>query len=130
MKLAAVALILGLAGIAHADERAPVDPYDAPRPAMKQQRPMKRMLLAHFDRNHDGKLGPRERKHAAKALRKLANRLAQNDGRMQRRQKFIRRFDLNHDGNVGPDEMPPGLANELRPLDQDGDGWLQGNELP
>ena len=77
-----------------------------------------------------GKLGPRERKHAAKALHKLANRLAKADDRVQKRQKFIRRFDINGDGNVGPGEMPPALADELRPLDRDGNGWLQGDELP
>jgi hypothetical protein len=47
-----------------------------------------------------------------------------------RKQAFFRRYDLNRDGNIGPGEMPPALANELRPLDRDGDGWLQGNELP
>jgi Ca2+-binding EF-hand superfamily protein len=100
----------------------------------RAQRPLRRMLLAHFDRNHDGRLEPRERMRAAKALHKLANRLAKRDGRANdraaRKQKLIRRFDLDHDGNIGPGEMPPGLANELRPLDRDGDGWLQGNELP
>jgi hypothetical protein len=120
MNLVAIALVLGFAGVAHAD---------APQP-----RPLKQLLLQKFDRNHDGKLGPRERKHAAKALHKLAKRLdgsaAKANGRMQRRQKFIQRFDLNRDGNVGPGEMPPSLADELRPLDRDGDGWLQGDELP
>jgi hypothetical protein len=136
MKLAVLAVLtlgLGLAGVASADDRLPEDPYGPPAPAMRQQRqqrPLKRLLLAKFDRNHDGRLEPRERKRAAKALHKLANRLAQADGRQQRRQKFIRRFDLNHDGNVGPGEMPPALADQLRPLDQDGDGWLEGNELP
>ena len=115
--LGAIALVVGFAGVAHAD---------APR----QKRPFKQFLLQKFDRNHDGKLQPRERKQAAKVLHKLAKRLAKADDRMQRRQKFIRRFDINQDGNVGPGEMPPALADELRPLDRDGDGWLQGNELP
>ena len=119
MKLAIVAaVVVGLTGVASAD--APQRP----------QRPLKQLLLQKFDRNHDGKLGPRERKHAAKALHKLANRLAKADDRVQRRQKFIRRFDVNGDGNVGPGEMPPALADEMRPLDRDGDGWLQGDELP
>jgi Ca2+-binding EF-hand superfamily protein len=87
-------------------------------------------LLQHFDRNHDGKLGPRERMHAAKLLRKLATKLERNDVRQARQRKFIQRFDRDRDGNVDPREMPPGLADELRPLDRDGDGWLQGHELP
>ena len=121
MKLAVLAVIVGLTGVASAD--APQRP----------QRPLKQLLLQKFDRNHDGKLGPRERKHAAKALHKLANRLANApdvNARMQKRQKYIRRFDINGDGNVGPGEMPPALADELRPLDRDGDGWLQDDELP
>ncbi|HUS30984.1 MAG TPA: hypothetical protein VMZ53_20885 [Kofleriaceae bacterium] len=117
MKLAVIALVVGLTGIAHAD-------------APQQKRPLKQLLLQKFDRNHDGKLGPRERKHAAKVLHKLANRLAKADDRAQRRSKFIRHYDANNDGNVGPGEMPPALADELRPLDRDGDGWLQGDELP
>jgi len=50
--------------------------------------------------------------------------------RQQRQRKFIQRFDHDGDGNVGPAEIPPGLADELRPLDRDGDGWLRGDELP
>jgi hypothetical protein len=125
MKLAVVvaigALLVGLTGVASADT-----PPQRPRP-------LKQLLLQKFDRNHDGKLGPRERKHAAKALHKLARRLENapdGNDRGQKRQKFIRRFDINGDGNVGPGEMPPALADELRPLDRDGDGWLQDDELP
>jgi hypothetical protein len=121
MKLVAIALVLGFAGVAHAD-------------APQQKRPLRQFLLQKFDRNHDGKLQPRERKQAAKVLHKLAKRLAKADAkaghRGQRRQKFIDRFDMNQDGNIGPGEMPPALADELRPLDRDGDGWLQGDELP
>jgi Ca2+-binding EF-hand superfamily protein len=119
MKLAVVALLVGLTGVASAD-------------AQQRPRPLKQLLLQKFDRNHDGKLGPRERKHAAKALHKLAKRLekAPDGARVQKREKFIRRFDINGDGNVGPGEMPPALADELRPLDRDGDGWLQNDELP
>jgi len=56
--------------------------------------------------------------------------MMQSTPRQARQRKFVRRFDLDHDGNVGPGELPPGLADELRPLDRDGDGWLQGDELP
>lgn len=142
MKLAILAFVLSVSGVAAADELGPVDPYAVPPPPPapmlkqpRQQRPLKAFLLAKFDRNHDGRLEPRERMHAAKALRRLANRLAGQQqqgqqGRQQRRQKFIRKYDLNGDGNVGPGEMPPALGQEMRPLDTNGDGWLTGNELP
>jgi hypothetical protein len=152
MKLAVLALVLGLSGVAAADELGPVDPYEGPPPAaapvapaaappvmLRGQRPrqrgqLKQLLLAKFDRNHDGRLEPRERLRAAKVLHRLANRLANNQrrqqGRAQRRQKFIRKYDLNGDGNIGPGEMPPALGAEMRPLDRNGDGWLTGNELP
>jgi hypothetical protein len=41
-----------------------------------------------------------------------------------RRRDLVRRYDTNGDGVVSPDEMPPGLARRLRPLDRNGDGWL------
>jgi Ca2+-binding EF-hand superfamily protein len=110
----------------------------APRGELRQ------LLLQRFDRNHDGRLEPRERRQAARALHRLANRLVQmdaramrngmsapqTDARERRQRKFIRRFDIDHDGNVGPNEMPPGLADQMRPLDRDGDGWLRDDELP
>ena len=138
MKLAVLAFVLALSGVAAADELAPVDPYAAPPPvalkAPRQRGQLKQLLLAKFDRNHDGRLEPRERMRAAKVLHRLANRLANNQGRQQgrgqRRQKFIRKYDLDGDGNVGPGEMPPALGAEMRPLDRNGDGWLTGNELP
>jgi hypothetical protein len=57
-------------------------------------------------------------------------RAMQAERRARRERKFIRRFDLDHDGNVGPNEMPPGIADQLRPLYRDGDGWLRDDELP
>ena len=121
MKLAAVLAVLFLSGVAHADQPAPQRP---------QRGQLRALLLQHFDKNHDGQLGPRERRHAARALHKLAAKLQRGDARQQRQRKFIQRYDRDRDGNVGPAEMPPGLADELRPLDRDGDGWLEGNELP
>ena len=91
---------------------------------------LRQLLLQRFDRNHDGHLDMRERRQAARALYRLANKMARMDMKQQRRRQFIQRFDCDGDGNVGPNEMPPGLANEMRPLDRDGNGWLQGNELP
>jgi hypothetical protein len=121
MKLALAAVLL-VSGIAHADPQGP--------PAQPRRGQMRQLLLQHFDRDHDGRLDPRERKQAAKQLRKLVHRLMRADMRQQRQRKLIQRFDRNRDGNVGPHEMPPDLADELRPLDRDGDGWLHGDELP
>ena len=124
MKLAlAIACVL-VAGVAHADPPPP--PQQAPRGQLRQ------LLLQRFDRNHDGHLDVRERRQAARALHRLANKMsgAGMDMKQQRQRRFIRRFDRDGDGNVGPNEMPPSLADEMRPLDRDGDGWLQGNELP
>ncbi|HEY5945344.1 MAG TPA: EF-hand domain-containing protein [Kofleriaceae bacterium] len=127
LALAAVLLVLGVSGAAHADDGPP--PPQQP-PAAAQRGQFRQLLLQRFDRNHDGRLEPRERRQAAKALHRLAAKLMRGDMRQQRQRKFIRRFDLDHDGNVGPGEMPPGLADEMRPLDRDGDGWLRGDELP
>lgn len=137
MKLASLVVLAMLGGIAHADDRGPVDPYgpygEAPRArgkALQRQR-LRALLIQQFDRNGDGRLEGRERKQAAKALRRLAKQMmVARDHRMAKKQRFIQRFDVDHDGNVGPSEMPPALADELRPLDRDGDGWLENNELP
>jgi hypothetical protein len=113
----------------------PIDPFAQPqhpqRPRLQQHRQrLRRLLLHHFDRNGDGQLQPQERRQAAKVLRRLAGKLHRANAQNQRKQRFIRRFDLNRDGNVGPGEMPPALADELRPLDRDGNGWLENGELP
>ena len=121
MKLAGLLVVLLLSGVAHADNPGVQQP--------RQRGQLRALLLQHFDKNHDGRLGPRERRHAAKALHRLAAKMM-HGGKQQRQRKFVERFDRDGDGNVGPAEMPPGLADELRPLDRDGDGWLEGNELP
>jgi hypothetical protein len=125
MKLAALALVttLGLGGAAYADPARPdaSDP-DHPRGQLHQ------LLLERFDRNQDGRLEPRERRRAIRALRRLARRLAIQERRAEhqglRQRGMVRRYDANGDGVVSPDEMPPGLARRLRPLDRNGDGWL------
>ena len=123
MKLAILAAVSAL-GLTFAAGSADAGP----------NRPLRAAVKAQFDVNHDGRLQPRERKQAARALKRLAKRMERAQGRAHgrngRRAKLIRRFDLNGDGNLGPGEVPPTIANELRPLDRDGDGWLQGNELP
>jgi hypothetical protein len=133
MKLAALAIAttLGLAGLAHAD------PANAARPRGQ----FRQLLLERFDRNHDGRLEPEERRQAIRTLRRIARNMAmqerrtegreaRQDGRRRgdRRERLLRRFDTNHDGVVGPDEMPPGMARKLRPLDRNGDGWLDDRD--
>ena len=133
MKLAALAIAttLGLAGLAHADPANPA----RPRGQFRQ------LLLERFDRNHDGRLEPEERRQAIRTLRRIARNMAMQERRAEgrearqgarprgqrreeRRERLLRRFDTNHDGVVGPDEMPPGMARRLQPLDRNGDGWL------
>ena len=147
MKLAALALLttLGLGGVAGAD---PVRPVDRPRGELRQ------LLLERFDKNHDGQLDPKERRHAIRALRRIAHRMAVQERREARRAErepvrdanreadrearradrearrqarmraLVQRYDRNGDGVVTPDEMPPGVARRLQPLDRNGDGWL------
>jgi hypothetical protein len=141
MKLAALVLVtsLGLGGMAHAD---PVDSRGTPagiaaegrRGSIDPARPrgqFRQLLLERFDRNHDGRLEPQERRHAIRTLRRIARKMAMQERRGEAREarrdgrgRNLRRFDTNHDGVVGPDEMPPGMARKLRPLDRNGDGWL------
>ena len=132
MKLAALALLttLGLGGVAGAD---PVRPTDQPRAELRQ------LLLERFDKNHDGQLDPKERRHAIRALRRIARRMAiegrregrgaghesRREGRREARMRaLVQRYDRNGDGVVTPDEMPPGAARRLQSLDRNGDGWL------
>ena len=91
--------------------------------------PMKQMLLERFDRNHDGRLEPRERRQAARALRRIARKLAGKGDNARMRQKIIQRYDLNHDGNVDPSEMPPGVARRLQRMDHNRDGWVDDNDF-
>jgi Ca2+-binding EF-hand superfamily protein len=133
MKLAALAIAttLGLGGMAYAD---PVNPAQ-PRGQFRQ------LLLERFDRNHDGRLEPQERRQAIRTLRRIARKMAMQERRVEgrearqgghqrgdRRERLLRRFDTNHDGVIGPDEMPPGMARRLRPLDRNGDGWLDDRD--
>ena len=126
MKLAALAFLttLGLGGAAYADPSRP----DAPRPHGQ----LRQLVLERFDANHDGRLEPRERRHAVRALRHLARKLAMQDRRTGERARrargMARRHDRNGDGVVGPDEMPPGAARRLQPLDQNSDGWLDDRD--
>jgi len=150
MKLAvlAVSLLLG-SGIAHADRfasPAPVDPYADAAPVdpfaaggsgrwrKKAQRGrLRQALVQQFDRNGDGRLQPKERKQATRALRKLAHRLQQQGRQLQgtsRRDRLIQRYDLDGDGNLGPGEVPPRVKKRLRKIDRNGDNWIGNDELP
>ncbi len=118
MKLAVlIALLLG-AGIAHADRAQP------------RRGQLRQALVQKFDHDGDGKLQGRERKQAAKALRRLAKRLhGTPHGNASRRERLIRRFDIDGDGHLGPGELPPRVAKRLRRADRNGDGWVDPNEL-
>jgi hypothetical protein len=48
----------------------------------------RQMILERFDRNHDGRLGPRERRQAARALRRMAKKLARADRRDGRQPRW------------------------------------------
>ncbi len=97
MKLAALLTVLVLGGAAQAQGYygppgampPPPGPVVAvgvqpvpPRVAFRQ------LLLERFDVNHDGRLEPRERRHAARALRKLAKRLARGERRAPRPERW------------------------------------------
>jgi hypothetical protein len=49
-----------------------------PRVAFRQ------IIIERFDANHDGRLEPRERHHAARVLRKLAKRMTRGERRQGR----------------------------------------------
>jgi hypothetical protein len=49
---------------------------------------LRQMLLERFDANHDGRLEPRERRRAVRALRRLARRLARENARENARAGF------------------------------------------
>src|ERR1041385_5733827 len=98
MKLAAVILAscLAFSGSARADH------YNGPA-RTPHRAAMRAMLMAKFDRNHDGRLEPAERKRAAHALRKMARMLMRGErgaggqGGGMRRQ-IIQSYALNRDG--------------------------------
>ena len=147
MKLTILALLLG-GGIAAADDYSgPPGGYDAPATVQVDYRPgqpqrpqrarrradrqqLRQLILARFDRNGDGRLEPRERRQAARALRKIARQLARQDRRQARLGKVIQKYDLNHDGDVDAGEMPPAVGARLRHFDRNGDGWVDPQELP
>lgn len=79
MKLGSLALVFVLLG-------GSVAQADAPRPRGQ----LRQLLLQHFDRNHDGRLEPRERKRAARALHRIAKRLAKVDRQQVRRHQAPR----------------------------------------
>jgi len=70
-------------------QAAPMPMQPMPMQAMPPERAQRRavlqqMLLAQFDRNHDGVLEPRERRQEVRALRRLARRLARENRAMGR----------------------------------------------
>jgi hypothetical protein len=160
MKLAVLAVLAGLLvtpTLASADTLnppgGPVDDSDAapvyvnndgrgqrpPRAAGQRQRDprvaanrarLRASLLAEFDVNGDGKLGPRERMRALRVLRRMEQKLAQPLQRNRQWNRFMNRYDVNRDGQVGPREVPRGAADKLRRFDRNNDGWVERNEVP
>jgi Ca2+-binding EF-hand superfamily protein len=160
MKLATLILagLLGATGVARADDpvgdedlnppsgpvqiehaRQPMGPM-APGPGQQMRDPrraqlraeLRQALIERFDRNHDGRLEPQERRQAIRALRRLVRRMARQEMMAERRgqrQRLIRRYDTDGDGNLGPGELPPRLQEKLRHFDRNADGWLDDADL-
>lgn len=91
-----------------------------------RSRQLRQAVVEQFDANGDGRLEPRERQRAVRAIRKLQRRMAQRAGRLQ---QLVRRFDRDGDGHVSPEEMPPAAAHKLRRLDRNGDGWIDRQDF-
>src|SRR4051812_2981955 len=119
MKLAALLIVGLLSSVAAADDGAP------PPPQQRQAR-LRELIVERFDRDGDGRLDPRERRQAARALRRMANRLGKRGA--NRRAKLIQKYDLDGDGNLGPGELPPRVQKRLRRMDRNQDGWLDQND--
>jgi hypothetical protein len=128
-----IASVLALPTLARADEvlhppGGPVythaDHQPRPERRMKAKR-LRRALIEHFDRNGDGRLGPRERMRAARVLGRIQRKLAMQP---QIKRKLMQRYDVNRDGNIDRSEMPPGAARKLRRFDRDRDGWVEPGE--
>lgn len=94
MKLVTLLLVAALGGTAAADPY-PMPPGGPPPGAavgigverVPERAAFRQMVLERFDRNHDGVLEPRERRHAARALRRIAKRLARGERRGGGRQR-------------------------------------------
>src|SRR4051812_7195718 len=117
-------VMLVLAGLLGATSIAAAD--DGPPPPQQRQAQLRQLIIERFDRDGDGRLDKRERRQAARALRRMANRLGQR--RADRRAKLIQKYDLDGDGNLGPGELPPRVQKRLRRMDRNGDGWLDQND--
>lgn len=135
MKLAALALAttLGLGvGVAQANHDDPA----RPRGQFRQ------LVLERFDRNHDGRLEPQERRRAIRALKRLTVRMAMQERRAEirdarwsrdpheRRDRALRRFDTNHDGVIDPQERRDARDRALRRFDTNRDGVVSPDEMP
>ncbi len=108
MKLAATAaLLVSLIGSSTA-ALADVGPYDAgPHRAAPGGGAMHAALVARFDRDGDGRLDHGERRRAAKALRRMASRLARGERRPQRVTRAPQPGDPRVDVDVRWDGEPP-----------------------
>src|SRR4051794_26646216 len=108
MKAILLIAILGLTATASADSYAgPPGLYGEPetvgQPANMEQRPrndrLRAEIVARFDRNGDGKLDNKERRHAIRALKRIARRL-RHEGKRQRKQHRQPQGDLDIDIDI------------------------------
>jgi len=150
MKLAALAFLttLGLGGIAAADPAGPVNPPAAGPVAPRADPPrgeLRQLLLERFDRNRDGRLDPEERRHAIRALRRLARRMELRDRGSDR--SYDRGSDRSYDRGSdrsyerGTDRAAERAADRaarrdarmrelVRRYDRNGDGVVGPDEMP
>jgi hypothetical protein len=137
MKLAVLALVttLGLGSVVQAD---PAPGAARPRGELRQ------LLLERFDRNHDGRLDPQERRRAILALHRLARRMAMQERRAQYRNE--RREERAEGRREEQREERAESRNELREeraarraarnralierFDRNGDGVVTPDEMP
>lgn len=109
MKAIILAAVLGLtATAASADTYSgPPGMYDEPAnieqapPQRRAQRPrndqLRAEIIARFDKNGDGRLDKQERRHALRALKRIARRLRREAKRQHRQQPQQGDFDIDID---------------------------------
>jgi hypothetical protein len=141
MKLAALAFLttLGLGGVAAADPAGPIH-HPAGPVAPRADRPrgqLRQLLLERFDRNRDGRLDPEERRHAIRALRRLARRMEMQERRAGRGVDRSADRGVDRSADRGVDRSADRAARRearmrelVRRYDRNGDGVVSPDEMP